>query len=144
MAISLNLLSKYMARRISSRPLHPSTTGAYMTQRAKTIPGDCPGVDRSVPIAVSAPSMAWIDSLSLGVLITALCIFLAGAVTVHAALEGRLSRGWAIAWLVVFAGLGAIAIVNGAHEAADRRHADEQVISREQTESHNWQELFER
>src|SRR5207247_884539 len=29
---------KYMVRSTSFRPLHPSTTGAYMTQRAKTIP----------------------------------------------------------------------------------------------------------
>src|SRR2546427_1515668 len=38
MAISVNLLSKYMARSTSSRPLHPLATGAYMTQRARTIP----------------------------------------------------------------------------------------------------------
>src|SRR5437879_3887818 len=47
MAISVNLLSKYMARSTSSRPLHPLATGAYMTRRAKTIPGDYPVLDRS-------------------------------------------------------------------------------------------------
>src|SRR5207245_1737212 len=46
MAISVNLLSKYMARSTSSRPLHPLATGAYMTRRAKTIPPAFPRAAR--------------------------------------------------------------------------------------------------
>src|SRR5712692_4836148 len=90
--------------------------------------------------------MQWSDFLSPTPLLGGLCLFLAAAVTIHAAHAGSLSRPCAIVWLTAFLGLTGLVVWNGGREGAERRQEEadrrQQEIDRARLEDERWGKLL--